>query len=117
MKHVIFTLSIINAINIKDKDYEFIKKDTPIIDPDEKYKREVLSHFFQYGRLIQLPTQRKKREIVLAKIAESFELGKTYDEKQVNDIIHRFHEDHCFIRREMIACGIMAREKEIYWLL
>ena len=89
---------------------ELIQKDAPAIDPDEKYRREVLSHFFKYGKLTQLPTQRKKREIVLTEIARSFVPDRKYDEKEVNDIIHRFHEDHCTIRREMIACGIMARD-------
>lgn len=97
--------------------YELIKKDEVIVDTEEKYKKEVISHFFKYGKLTQLPTQRKKREIVLAEIAKSFEDGKKYDEKEVNEIIHIFHEDHCLIRREMIACSIMAREKETYWLI
>ena len=97
--------------------YELIKTDLPTVSDEEKYQREVLSHFFKYGRLTQIPTQRKKREIVLGEIAKAFDAGRKYDEKEVNDIIHRFHEDHCTIRREMIACGIMAREKETYWLL
>lgn len=97
--------------------YELIRKDEPLADADEKYKKEVLAHFFKYGKLTQLPTQRKKREIVLLEISKSFESGRRYDEKEVNAIIHRFHEDHCTIRREMIACGIMAREKESYWLV
>ncbi|MBQ7357918.1 MAG: DUF2087 domain-containing protein [Clostridia bacterium] len=92
--------------------YELIKNDEPTPTTDEKYKQQVLSHFFKYGRLIQLPAQRKKREIVIAEIAKSFDGDRTYDEKEVNEIIHNFHEDHCTIRREMIACGIMAREKE-----
>ena len=97
--------------------YELVKKEDPIIDKEEKYKKEVISHFFKYGRLTQIPTQRKKREIVLHEIAKQFEAGKTYGEKEVNEIIHRFNEDYCTIRREMIACGIMMREKEIYWLI
>ncbi|MBQ7336203.1 MAG: DUF2087 domain-containing protein [Clostridia bacterium] len=97
--------------------YELIKKDEPVIDANEKYKKDVLSHFFKYGKLVQLPTQRKKREIVLAEIAKQFKIGQKYGETEVNEIIHQFHEDHCTIRREMIACGIMAREKEIYWLI
>ena len=96
--------------------FEIISKESPA-DTEEKYKKEVISHFFKYGKLTQLPTQRKKREIVLTEIAKSFENGKKYDEKDVNEIIHKFHEDHCTIRREMIACGIMAREKETYWLV
>ena len=96
--------------------YELIKKDDAVVDTEEKYKKEVISHFFKYGKLKQLPTQRKKREIILMEIAKQFENGKKYDEKVVNEIIHQFHEDHCTIRREMIACGIMTRENEIYWL-
>ena len=97
--------------------FEWIKKEEPVLDSEEKYRKEVLSHFFKYGRLVQLPTQRKKREIVLAEIAKAFERGRQYGEPEVNEIIHRYHEDHCTIRREMIACGIMARERERYWLL
>ncbi len=97
--------------------FELIKKDDVIVDTEEKYKKEVLSNFFKYGRLTQLPTQRKKREIVLLEIAKEFEADKKYDEKIVNEIIHKFHEDHCTIRREMIAFRIMAREKETYWLV
>jgi len=96
--------------------YELIKKDTPTVDMEEKYKKEVLSHFFKYGKLTQIPMQRKKREIVLKEIAKQFEPGRKYEETEVNEIIHRFHDDHCTIRREMIACGIMARKDSLYWL-
>ncbi|MBE6607790.1 MAG: DUF2087 domain-containing protein [Ruminococcaceae bacterium] len=97
--------------------YELIQKDDPIIDKEEKYKKEVISHFFKYGKLVQLPTQRKKREIILREIALKFEKDREYGEKEVNEIIHIFHEDHCTIRREMIAFGILTREKETYRLI
>ncbi len=96
---------------------ELIKDDTSALDADERYNREVISRFFKYGRLTQIPTQRKKREIILREISKSFESDRRYDEIEVNDIIHRFHGDHCTLRREMIAFGIMAREKESYWLV
>ena len=94
--------------------YELIKKDEEIVDTEEKYKKEVISHFFKYGRLTQIPTQRKKREIVLAQILEQFDLDREYTEKEVNEIILRYHEDFCTIRREMIAFGMMTRDHEIY---
>ena len=97
--------------------YELIKTDEPTTDNEEKYRKEVISNFFKYGRLTHLPSQRKKREIVLQEIAKEFERSRKYDEKEVNEIIHKFHEDHCTIRREMIAGGIMSREKETYWLI
>ena len=98
--------------------YELIKKDDQIVDTEEKYKKEVISNFFKYGRLTQIPTQRKKREIVLAEILRQFEFEREYDEKEVNEIILRYHEDFCTIRREMISFGMMTRQhknrSEIY---
>ena len=94
--------------------FELIKKDEEIVDTEEKYKKEVISNFFKYGRLTQIPTQRKKREIVLAEILEQFDFEREYPEKEVNEIILRYHEDFCTIRREMIAFGMMTRDHEIY---
>ena len=94
--------------------YELIKKDEVIINTEEKYKKEVISNFFKYGRLTQIPTQRKKREIVLYEILLQFEIGREYDEKEVNEIILRYHDDFCTIRREMIAFGMMTRDHETY---
>ena len=94
--------------------YELIKKDDQIVDTEEKYKKEVISNFFKYGRLTQIPTQRKKREIVLFEILKQFETDREYGEKEVNEIILRYHEDFCTIRREMIAFGMMTRNHEIY---
>jgi len=94
--------------------YELIKKDEVIVDTEEKYKKEVISNFFKYGRLTQIPTQRKKREIVLYEILLQFEIGREYDEKEVNEIILRYHDDFCTIRREMIAFGMMTRNHETY---
>ena len=85
-----------------------------VIDTEEKYKKEVISNFFKYGRLTQIPTQRKKREIVLFEILKQFETDREYGEKEVNEIILRYHEDFCTIRREMIAFGMMTRDHDIY---
>ena len=108
---------IIYSLNRKVFDkplFELIKKDEEIVNTEEKYKKEVLSTFFKYGRLIHIPTQRKKREIVLSHILEKFDFNREYSEKEVNGIILCFHEDFCTIRREMIAFGMMMRDHEIY---
>lgn len=80
------------------------------------YREKVLENLFEYGKLKTIPVQRKKRRIVLEKIAERFESGRIYPEKEVNLIIAEFHDDFCTLRREMIAEGIMARDKTGYWL-
>jgi hypothetical protein len=67
------------------------------------------------GRLKIIPAQRKKREVVLRHILKQFEPGMRYTEKQVNDILARFHEDTATLRREMIAYKMMDRAEGKYW--
>ena len=86
-------------------------------EKEEKYRQKVLKTFFKYDKLIQIPVGRKKRRVILDKIAESFEFGKKYTEREVNIIIADFNDDFCFIRRSMIEEKIMARENGIYWLI
>lgn len=83
----------------------------------ENYRQKVLKTFFRYGKLMKIPVQRKKRRIILEKIAECFEMGKRYPEKDVNLIIAEYHDDFCTIRREMICEKIMDRERGVYWKL
>lgn len=94
--------------------FELIKNGEEIVNTDEKYKKEVVSNYFKYGRLTQIPTQRKKREIVLGEILKQFESNREYTEKDVNEVILRYHGDFCTIRRELIALGMMTRSSGIY---
>lgn len=79
-----------------------------------EYRKKIISTFFEYGRLIKIPTQRKKELICLEEIVKSFEIGRKYSEKEVNDIITCIHEDYCTIRRDMIAEKLMKRDGLIY---
>ena len=83
---------------------------------EQLYRERVMANLFEYGKLKTIPVQRKKRRIVLEKIAQSFEQGKVYPEKEVNLIIAQFHDDFCTLRRELIAEGIMERSNNEYWL-
>lgn len=80
------------------------------------YRQKVLDSFFQYGKLLSIPVQRKKERIVLEKIAENFQPGRQYTEKEVNLIIADFHDDFCTIRRDMVSEQILERENGIYQL-
>ena len=82
---------------------------------EEEYRQKVIDTFFEYGKLKAIPAQRKKRRIVLEEILKDFEMGKTYDEKEVNLIIAAYHDDFCTIRREMILEGLMMRDHQSYW--
>ena len=86
----------------------------PQRDADRVYRDKVWQSFFVGGRLTRIPAQLKKREIVLGKIAEAFAVNRSYTESEVNEILTRYHEDYCTLRREMIACGFLKREHETY---
>lgn len=83
---------------------------------EQEYRDKVLKNHFEYDRLKTIPVQRKKRRIILEKLAESFERGRKYPEREINLILAQYHDDFCTLRREMIAEGLMEREHGEYWL-
>ena len=83
---------------------------------EDAYREKVIKTFFEYGKLKAIPAQRKKQRICLEEIAKSFEYGKEYNEKEVNDKFLAFHDDFCTIRRDMISEHIMERNGNIYKL-
>lgn len=60
----------------------------------------------------------KKKVVILTKIAEQFDKGKQYSEKEVNQILKPIFEDYMAIRRYLIMYGFMERTKDgsKYWL-
>lgn len=80
------------------------------------WERKVLQTFFSPdGQLKQIPAQRKKRDVVLQRLVEEFEHGKTYHEAEVNEVLRRFHDDVATLRREFIMTHLMQRENNVYW--
>ncbi len=79
-------------------------------------ERKVLETFFEGERLKEMPARSmKKQKIVLKRIVEAFEHGVRYPEKQVNEILKRFHPDFATLRRYLVDYRFMARENNIYW--
>jgi predicted transcriptional regulator len=62
------------------------------------------------GSLKTLPSQRKKLEAILRYVVQAFDMGIRYSEKQVNEILARYHEDTATLRRELVGFGLMQRE-------
>ena len=81
---------------------------------EARYRQRVLDSFFEYGRLKSIPAQRKKERICLEEIAKELELGRPYPERVLNQVLLRFHQDYCTLRRDMISEGILRREEGLY---
>jgi len=83
----------------------------------EAWKRKVLTNFLDGERLKQIPASRKKRLVILEWLANRFEMGISYPEPAVNEIIKSHHPDSATLRRELIGHKLLQRENGIYWRL
>ncbi len=82
----------------------------------DSYDRKVMTDFMgRDGRLKEIPAQQKKRDVVLRHILSEFQFGERYGEKQVNDIIRRFHDDTATLRRALVDYGWLQRAHGVYW--
>lgn len=76
----------------------------------------VLANFMTAdGRLRSIPTKHSKLLVVLDRLAQEFEPGKTYPEAEVNQTLQRFHPDFAALRRYLVENGFMTREDNQYW--
>ncbi len=83
----------------------------------EEFDRKVLKDFIAAdGKLIAIPTQNKKRAVVLRYMLKPFEPGVRYPEKQVNELLRPFFADTASLRRYMVDEGLLKRENSVYWL-
>jgi hypothetical protein len=76
---------------------------------------DVFGRFVYDGRIAVMPTKRSKRLLVLEHVAQAFELGRTYPERDVDEVLKEFHEDHAALRRYLVDEGFLTREENVYW--
>lgn len=87
----------------------------PIEGPWTAEEAETLGRFFDGDRLERIPSNATKRRLVLEKIAQSFEPGRRYDERDVSFMIQLIYQDYAAIRRYMVEDGFMDRADGSYW--
>ncbi len=74
-------------------------------DDSKSYEEKVVKSFFEYGRLKRLPSQIKKREIIIGYISAKFEMDKIYNEKELITTISELYDDYCTVKRDFIGMG------------
>jgi predicted transcriptional regulator len=80
------------------------------VDADAYDKKVIKDYSRRDGSLKTLPSQRKKLEAILRYVVKAFDIGKRYSEKQVNEILARYHDDTATLRRELVGYGLMQRK-------
>ncbi|WP_456276782.1 DUF2087 domain-containing protein [Bacillus sp. AK128] len=82
-----------------------------------KVRDTVIQNFItKDGKIKQIPSQLKKKVIILEWLVGKLEKGKKYQEIEINQFIKQFHEDFATIRREFIMHQFMYREESVYEL-
>lgn len=82
----------------------------------EEFDRKVLKDFMTPdSKLTAIPTQNKKRLVILRYLLKPFEPGERYPEKQVNELLKPYFADTASLRRYMVDEGLLKRENAIYW--
>jgi hypothetical protein len=75
----------------------------------------VLAAFLRDGKLTSIPVARSKRLVVLDYLAGLFELGRSFPEKEVNEILRAVHPDVAALRRYLVDEGFLNRRDGFYW--
>ncbi|MFQ5967292.1 MAG: DUF2087 domain-containing protein [Acidimicrobiia bacterium] len=83
--------------------------------PWTEKESEVLARFFEGTRLRAIPKQRAKRLVILERLAQEFEPGIRYPERQVNFILQLFFADYATLRRYLVDEGFITRAEGVYW--
>jgi predicted transcriptional regulator len=80
----------------------------------EAWEKKVLRDFFDGERLNEIPASRKKRLVVLKRLAQEFAPGTDYRETHVNAVLRRHHPDPATLRRELVDSGLLERAHSVY---
>lgn len=86
----------------------------------ENLKEQLKTFLDADGRLTKFPAKRRMRQLALSYLAEKFESGRDYTEKEINEILTRWHTfgDFFLLRRELYMNRFLGRERDgnRYWL-
>ena len=84
----------------------------------EKLEVEIGQFFRPDGTLTHIPARLEKKLAVLQHIARDLNIDLRYPEKELNQIIAKYHPDTAAIRRHMVEFKILDRNQQsIYWLI
>jgi hypothetical protein len=82
----------------------------PDVDRAERRRANVLRSFVDGDRLTAIPASHSKRLVILDVLAQDFEPGVRYSEKQVNLVLGKRFADTAALRRYLVDDGFLDRE-------
>lgn len=105
-----------NAVAAMNLIYRRAEGGAEMLNEDQqRMKDSVIRNFIsKEGKLKNIPSQLKKKLIVLEHMVSNLEMGRKYSEKEINEFIKAYHEDFATIRREFIMHQFLYRENDLY---
>jgi hypothetical protein len=80
----------------------------------ESTDEQILATYVRGGKMIQYPAQHSKRMVLLKWLATHFEPGRSYSEREVNEILAGHSEDHATLRRYLVDAELLVRQNGVY---
>ncbi len=74
-----------------------------------------LRAFTGHGRIETLPARQARRHLLLDTIAQAFEPGVRYSERQVSLFLGALHADYAALRRCLVDGEFLSRSDGRYW--
>jgi hypothetical protein len=77
-----------------------------------KAPADPLEALFSHGRLVAIPRSPQRRRALLEHLAERFEPGRLYTERDVREKLSMVHDDHATLRRYLVDEGLLQRSND-----
>jgi hypothetical protein len=89
----------------------------PAPELDVQSKKVLKTYLNPDGSIRQIPSQPAKLQVILNYLIQAFAPNTDYTEKEVNQILRRFHEDTAGLRRDLVDANMLARisDGSRYW--
>lgn len=81
---------------------------------EDEYIKNIEEEFIEDNRLKSIPVQRKKKTIVLSKIAEIFEEEVYYSESDINEKLMEIYPNFNELRKELVFEKLLLRSRGYY---
>ena len=87
------------------------------MENEENYRKQVLKTFFKNGQLLKIPTQNRKKDVVLQKVASRFTKDQEYTETQLDETLKKIYPDFEKLKILFLSSRFIKKIKGAYHLV
>ena len=84
------------------------------MENEDNYRKQVLKTFFKNGQLLKIPTQNRKKDVVLQKVASRFVKDQVYTEAQVDEVLLKIYPDLEKLKSIFLTSRFIKKTNGVY---